>query len=60
MDNDGFIRSSFCNFGDCVEVKRSDSGIVKVRDSADPNTRLFFTSDEWSAFIAGVKNGEFD
>jgi hypothetical protein len=33
-----------------------------VRDSKDPERRtsLVFTRDEWTAFVAGVKNGEFD
>jgi hypothetical protein len=29
-------------------------------DAAKPNDRLYFTEAEWSAFVAGVKDGEFD
>ena len=54
--------SSFCNYGNCVEVGRSPEGPVVVRDSKDPERRtsLVFTPEEWTAFVAGVKNGEFD
>ena len=48
--------------GNCVEV-----GIfgfvdgVMVRDSKDPDGPvLSFTREEWDAFLAGVRGGEFD
>ena len=44
----------------CVEVARKD-GRVAVRDSKDLNKNiLVFSSDEWKAFVQGVKGGEFD
>jgi hypothetical protein len=54
--------SSYCNGGGCVEVGRAPDGPVVVRDSKDPERRasLVFTAEEWAAFVAGVKNGEFD
>jgi hypothetical protein len=54
--------SSFCNFGDCVEVGQLPGGSVAVRDTKDGERRtsLVFSPDEWTAFVAGVKNGEFD
>jgi hypothetical protein len=53
--------SSFCNFGDCVEVGTLRGGAVSVRDTKDAaGTTLTFTRDEWDAFVKGVKNGEFD
>lgn len=57
-----FKTSSFCNFGDCVEVGRAPDGSVVVRDSKDAERRqsLTFTTDEWTAFVRGVKAGEFD
>jgi Domain of unknown function (DUF397) len=34
---------------------------VVVRNSADPDgTRVTMSRDEWHAFVAGVKKGEFD
>ena len=45
--------------GGCVEVARLPA-VVAVRDSKDPDgSRLTFSSEEWRAFVAGVKAGEF-
>lgn len=56
-----FVTSSFCNFGDCVEIGRGPDGTMLVRDSKRREQEpLEFTRDEWAAFVAGVKNGEFD
>ena len=56
-----FRVSSFCSFGNCVEVGRSDEGAVVVRDTKDrAQQALAFTDEEWAAFVAGVKAGEFD
>jgi len=50
--------SSFCSDGDCVGVSIHPDGV----DVVDTGTagRLSFTTSEWTAFVAGVKNGEFD
>jgi len=46
---------------DCVEIAGNLVGAVGVRDSKDPNgPALVFAPRAWRAFIAGVKNGEFD
>lgn len=51
---------SFSGGGACVEVART-SGAVLIRHSRERHRRpLAFTRDEWAAFVAGVKNGEFD
>ncbi|MBW0113928.1 DUF397 domain-containing protein [Pseudonocardia abyssalis] len=57
-----FRTSSFCNLGECVEVGQSPDGSVIVRDTkdADRSRTLTFTNDEWTAFVRGVKAGEFD
>jgi hypothetical protein len=56
-----FKISSYCNFGGCVEVGRTPVGAVLVRDTKDrAQQALAFTDDEWTAFVAGVKAGEFD
>ncbi|WP_181780848.1 DUF397 domain-containing protein [Pseudonocardia pini] len=53
--------SSFCSAGSCVAVGRTAEGGYAVIDTKDEAPRpLHFTSDEWAAFVAGVKNGEFD
>jgi hypothetical protein len=49
------------NGGNCVEVADNLPGIVAVRDSKDPDgPKLVFSPDEWRAFTAGVRSGEFD
>lgn len=51
---------SYAN-GDCVEVASLPGGSIGVRNSKDSaGPVLMFTSDEWHAFIGGVRNGEFD
>jgi hypothetical protein len=43
-----------------VEVARNLPGIVAVRDSKHPDgPKLVFAPDEWGAFTAGIKAGEF-
>jgi hypothetical protein len=45
----------------CVEAAALGGGRIAVRDSKDPDGPvLVFTPEEWSAFLAGVKGGEFD
>lgn len=44
----------------CVEVARMDDGVA-VRDSKNPQgAALRFNEAEWGAFVAGVRDGEFD
>jgi hypothetical protein len=51
---------SFSN-SNCVEVASLPDGGIGVRDSKDSEGPVLrFTSDEWHAFIGGVRNGEFD
>jgi uncharacterized protein DUF397 len=51
---------SSSNGGQCVEVARNLPGIVAVRDSKKPaGPALTLTPDEWRAFIAGARAGEF-
>lgn len=56
-----WIKSTFCGNATCVEVTDLDNGGVLLRDSKHPEIEpLMFTEDEWDAFLAGVKAGEFD
>ena len=44
----------------CVEVAL-DTAEVAVRDSKDRNGPVLqFNAHEWEAFLAGVRNGEFE
>lgn len=63
LDGADWRKSSFSgSVGQCVEVAGLGLGDgTAVRDSKDPNgPKLIFTPEEWTAFVAGVKNGEFD
>jgi hypothetical protein len=55
-------KSTFSNGqASCVEVRASAADTVAVRDTKDRNgPELAFISDEWAAFVQGVKRGEFD
>jgi hypothetical protein len=48
----------------CVEIAlTTDSNgdfEALVRDSSNPTVALHFNKGEWNAFVAGVKDGEFD
>jgi hypothetical protein len=47
--------------GNCVEVAALPDGAVAVRNSRHPSgPALVYTRAEISAFLAGVKGGEFD
>ncbi len=47
--------------GSCVEVAALPDGQVAVRNSRHPSgPALVYTPAEISAFLAGVRNGEFD
>ena len=51
---------SYAN-GNCVEISDQPGGTIGVRNSRDrEGAVLRFTSDEWQAFLGGVRNGEFD
>ena len=46
--------------GQCVECTYGD-GVLALRDSKDPQGPVLrFTRTGWSAFVAGIKDGEFD
>jgi hypothetical protein len=52
-------RSRHCDAGSCVEAAPI-GGEVAVRDSKDPDGPVLrFTAGEWSAFLAGVRDGDF-
>jgi Domain of unknown function (DUF397) len=56
-----WVRSRACSSDGCVEVAHLADGSVAIRDSKDVSKAAHvFDREEWSAFIAGVKNGEFD
>ncbi|MFI5934904.1 DUF397 domain-containing protein [Actinoplanes sp. NPDC051494] len=53
-------RSSKCANGNCIEVAKVGESYL-IRDSSRPDEQpLTFLADEWRAFVAGVKDGEFE
>jgi hypothetical protein len=47
--------------GSCVEIAELPGGAIAVRNSRHPSgPALIYTRAEVTAFLAGVKNGEFD
>jgi Domain of unknown function (DUF397) len=63
IDNFTWRKSSYSgsNGGACVEVADNVPGVVAVRDSKAPGGPvLAFRPDEWRAFTAAIKVGEFD
>ncbi|MEV6632315.1 DUF397 domain-containing protein [Actinoplanes sp. NPDC051470] len=47
--------------GNCVEVATNLPDLVAVRDTKNRDGGTFvFSQQEWTAFIAGVRRGEFD
>ena len=55
-------KSSFSNAsGNCVEVAGLEDGSIAVRNSRDADgPALVYSRAEITAFLAGVRNGEFD
>ncbi|WP_084955955.1 DUF397 domain-containing protein [Thermoactinospora rubra] len=55
-------KSRRCNGSSaCVEFAQLADGNVAIRDSKQQDGPvLVFTPEEWEAFTAGVRDGEFD
>jgi hypothetical protein len=52
--------SRLCESGACVGVAR-EGEFVMIGNTSSPEAPVSrFTSQEWSAFVAGVKLGDFD
>jgi hypothetical protein len=55
-----FYVSSFSGGGECVAVAKLSSGQYAVRHSRTSAPPIVFSKSEWKAFVAGVKENEFD
>jgi hypothetical protein len=59
-----WLKSSFCAADEdmCVEVRFLENGDVEIRDGklGTDSPVLQYTADEWRAFDAGLRNGDFD
>ncbi|MFH8336984.1 DUF397 domain-containing protein [Streptomyces sp. AM6-12] len=56
-----WVKSSYSVQNACVEVAVTANGGRAVRDSKNPSGPIHrYTPAEWTAFVQGVKAGEFD
>ncbi|GAA1830121.1 hypothetical protein GCM10009682_56130 [Luedemannella flava] len=57
-----WVRSTRCHTANCcVEVSLTDPDRVLLRSSVAPERGvLSFSPDSWSAFLAAVREGDFD
>jgi hypothetical protein len=56
-----WFKARSCSAGGCVEVAHLPGGHVALRDSKDvTKAPHIFDHAEWSAFLTGARNGEFD
>ncbi|GAA3623503.1 hypothetical protein GCM10022223_45600 [Kineosporia mesophila] len=46
--------------GACVEVAFLSDGRIAMRESDEPGSVVFTSAMKWDAFLAGVRNNEFD
>ena len=61
ISHDQFRKSSFSGGSGCVEVRRLPDGRIAVRDSKQPSLAPnHYTPTAWTAFLAGIRAGEFD
>jgi hypothetical protein len=51
---------SYAN-GNCVEIAAFPNGRIGLRDSKNADGPfLYLTREQWSGFVAGILNGDFD
>ena len=53
-----WYESKRCADGQCVQVARAANEVL-VRNSQRPDEVTRFTIDEWEAFTAGIRAGDF-
>ena len=50
-----------CAAGNCVRIAATGDGQTLIGDTKYPSGPVLrYTKDEWVAFLAGAKNGDFD
>jgi len=56
-----YRRARKCQINNCLEVGRSPDGRIFLRNTRAPHDPpTIVDSDEWSAFLLGAKEGDFD
>lgn len=51
--------SSFCGASACVNVEMNGM-FIELWETGRRNSALFYSQEEWDAFVLGIKAGEFD
>lgn len=62
-DSVGWVKARGCSDAACVEVRAASDlpgSDILVRASGEWGKWLTFTREEWDAFLAGVRAGDFD
>lgn len=45
----------------CLEIdEASRTGMVGIRNSKNPKSEVWVTTDNFRGFVAGIRNGDFD
>ena len=55
-----WVKSRRCETSSCVEVAITDDGILVRSSAIDASPVLRFSTAEWTAFVGGVRDGDFD
>lgn len=55
-----WVISRACDGGQCIMVARKGENVVVGNTENPDGPASEFTADEWRAFVAGVKLGDFD
>lgn len=58
-DDVEYRTSSFSAGGACIEVAKLGDGTISIRDSRTRVVSIVVRYEDWTAFVAGVKNDEF-
>jgi hypothetical protein len=61
MSNIQWFTALSCAGGNCIQIAETEDGNVLIGDTKNPTgPTLSYTHDEWTAFLRGAKNGDFD
>jgi hypothetical protein len=53
-------KNARCSSGACVDVERLADGVVLTSTLGPDKGRVLYNLEEWSGFVADVKDGKFD
>jgi Domain of unknown function (DUF397) len=53
-------KASFCQNAECVELAAHDGKIIMRKSSQPDSGHIYFTPEEFDAFLEDAKSGRFD